>query len=257
MNIADGRRRSSAWSRFIQAAMLSLLASGCGGNFGEVHLMATVDKKSGDVANVFRVEVSGLTRLTNARYLAGYYDEKAVEAFFNETKASTIDFSNLNTLVGTSVPAFSRSAPCVNSPACATGVDTNLAPLGSLATGGAFMLILSTNPDAIVSTIGAFVDNDQNVQSAMFLLTRGDRASVAKLGATQSVTAATRAGVAKELGDLLPQGDSHDLPAKQRQQYLAALGAVASGLAPGSAPNFATVKEARQWFAALSRGASR
>src|SRR4029078_1016132 len=56
----------------------------------ETHYFASVDPQTDRTINIFRLRVKGDAGLTNARYLAGYYDERAVDLFFNEVKASDL-----------------------------------------------------------------------------------------------------------------------------------------------------------------------
>src|SRR4051812_49182226 len=61
------------------------LAAGCA-SFHEEHYFQTADK-SGTPLNFFRVRVDGNAGLTRLRYLSGYYDERAVDLYFNEVKS--------------------------------------------------------------------------------------------------------------------------------------------------------------------------
>ncbi len=242
----------------------ALLLSGCAGQFNEVHLLATVNPETNETDNIFRVTVKGDVSFTNARYLAGFFDERAVESFFNETKAQTLDYSKLS---GTGVPVFFPLVPCADptTDECKTKTQaaTKLVPLGSKASGeGVFVLLLSTNPDAIASTINSFVDNDQVVQSAMYLATKGDREKVATIAATKTTTDSNRASTTAAIGKLLDKAEGKNAdgtpgtkpPAvDQRAYYLAVLQEAAAGIAPNSTPKFTTVAEAKSWFDALPR----
>ena len=220
--------------------------------------MATVDDKTGDTLNIFRINVSGDTSLTNVRYLAGFYDERAVETFFNETKSTTIDATNFASLASMPMPRLTAAVPCKDpaSAECKTATDdaAKLVPLGSKSgDGGAFVLLLSTNPDAIVSTIGAFVDDTNVVSATMALVTKPQRDAVSTINATRTTVTNERSAIATELDQLIKTGEGN--AAIDSESYLSALSALAGALAPGAAPLFTSIPEAKAWFAAMPRGA--
>src|SRR5437870_2376680 len=70
--------------RVVSLLSLLLLITGCA-SFHEEHYFVTKDR-AGTPVNFFRVRVSGNTGLSRMRYVSGFYDERAVDLYFNEVK---------------------------------------------------------------------------------------------------------------------------------------------------------------------------
>ena len=232
----------------------ALLLGGCASGVSETHYFSTIDKSSGAVVNVFRLKVSGTSGMTNARYLAGVYDERAIDLFFNEVKSTPLDTAS----AGAGADKFFKfdCAAAVDANACKAVVDKNLAtvPVGSSPqAGGAFMLLYSTNPDAIANTIGSFADNQDAVQSMMYLATRDTRQAAAKIAAEQPYSDKSRAGVMSELDTLITSAAAATTDDAREDLYLAALRTIAVGIEPNAPPRFADFDQARAWFAAHPR----
>lgn len=233
----------------VAAAMLS----GCAAQFGDVHHFATVDPVTNQVDNIFRVKVSGHAEMTNVRYISGFYDERAVDLFFNEVKAGDL------TPTKGAEPIF-KTADCtgLDSAACKAKQDQILGVVpvgGDIGKRGAFVLILSSNADAIASTIGAFSESDLAVQSALFLATKDVRDRAATVTAAADTVATGRRSTMASIKSLLAIDPKTQTEATQRN--LAVLRAAAAGIAPDGPPNFKSIDEARLWFASQPRGATR
>ncbi len=229
---------------FLASSIILTMCSGCVANFGDYHYFATVRPDTHEVVNVFRVNVSGSAQLTNARYIAGYYDERAVDLFFNEIKPGNTKFFDYGCV------AADTAAGCNNKKDAALAT----VPVGKdLGEQGAFVMILSTDASAISSTIGSFAESNANVQSAMFLANRSANISAQTIRATRDITIADRKASYDTIANVLAVSASSN--AQREAKYLGLLQTVAGTIDPTSAPNFPTVADARRWFASRPRKA--
>jgi hypothetical protein len=135
-------RRNTA----VIALLGGLFAGGCASGISETHFFRSnaVDGK-GLALNYYRIHVSGGTMLSSSRYLSGYFDEKALDTYFNE-------FSQPANGAITPAPTTNPSVPA---PA-AGGVQ----PLDPSGAGKKLLLILSSNSDDIASQIGTLAQSD-------------------------------------------------------------------------------------------------
>lgn len=126
------------------AVLLSalLLTSGCATSFTEDHYFKSVSASSGRPTNYFRLRIHGRACFSSARYIAGYYDERAVDLFFDEMKsASSQDDAKIESLFqGGEIDL----------------VGEKIAPLPPAPEHGAFLMIFNTNAKAVANAIGAF-----------------------------------------------------------------------------------------------------
>ncbi len=236
------------------AAMLLLLTalSGCNATFREKHHFATINEDTGEVQNIFRVTVRGDASMTNARYVAGFYDERAVDLFFNEIQSKPL--SDVDRASG--APPIFRVADCsgLDEAACKAKQEQvlRMVPVGAdLGNTGTFVMILSTNADAIANTIGSFAENDAVMNSVMYLATRDRRVEAAAVAATAPINISQRnatIGAIESLSGIATGSDSD-----RTQKWLAVLRATAAGLSPDAPPSFATIAEARTWLASARR----
>lgn len=226
-------------------AACALLAS-CQGTFKETHYFASVEPVSGKAVNFFRLTVRGRTEFTSARYISGYYDERAVDLFLNEAKSQPLT-------AGDGVAPIFKYLDCADpgDAACRTKQEERLrlVPLGgAVAKNGAFVMILSTNADAIAGTIGSLAENEILLNSTLFLLNRGTITSAARANAVQPIADAQRSGTIAGLDALYADADGLNTT-EVEGTYLQILRTIAGELG-GAPPVFATDAEARAWFAA-------
>ena len=113
--------------------------------FKEDHYFQSVGRKNGKATNYFKLEVKGGAQLSQARYIAGYYDERAVDLYFNELKK----VSNGEEFI----------QPIFPDDLTEPGTNEIIGPLSPDDHKGAFVMILSTNARAISNAIGQFSDN--------------------------------------------------------------------------------------------------
>ena len=132
--------------------VLSVILSGCFTTFREDHYFQSITKRDDKATNYFRLRVEGHAAFSSARYVAGYYDERAVDLFFNELKRVPGEEANIR-------PIFPDTL--VN-----PGTGEKITPLTPSKDHGAFVMILSTNAKAVADTIGSFAES-QVVADAM------------------------------------------------------------------------------------------
>lgn len=130
----------------------TLALSGCASRFGERHYFKSDDGNGGAV-NYYRVSVRGGTFLSNSRYLSGYFDESAVDAYFSQTST------------GKGFRAPEKASLQSIDPALQ---DRKL------------VLVLSANADTVAGEIGQFADNAALMDSLTTLISRGGPAGSAQ-----------------------------------------------------------------------------
>jgi hypothetical protein len=186
-----GGGRSAAWARRVAAlAALSAVAclpAGCS-TFSETHFF----KSEGEEANYYRLRVRGNTGLGSARYLSGYFDEEAVNEYFNETsQPAAARFST------------TRPAAAENAEGDAEGGEERVRPLGASPDDNRILvMLLSSNSDAVADQIGAFAQNREIATMLGGLLTRGQVAAQRR-AARELAVEKTRAATIATLGDAM------------------------------------------------------
>ncbi|AQA00099.1 hypothetical protein BWQ93_17675 [Sphingopyxis sp. QXT-31] len=188
--------------------------------------------------------------MANLRYIAGYYDPRAVDLFFNEVNSQNYTDAELKG----AVPSIFKTVSCDDrgDDDCKKKQDAVLRTVPVGADGGKegrFVMILSSNANAVASSIGKFAENELVISSALFLATKNDREAVARLDAEAPIVSARRNATTGEIGKILEGTD-----ADYNSKYLRTLQAIAAGLAPDAAPAFKDKDEAAAWFAARPRG---
>jgi hypothetical protein len=148
--------------RRLLLAVQVVLISSCGTHFGETHYFQSVKvdpiSKAETVTNFYRLKVSGIAAFSGARYVSGYYDERAVDLFFNEMKLGKTDETK----------SFSLFSDDLKDP----GGDEKIKPLSPSDQTGAFVMVLSTNASAVTNTIGQFSENQIAAEAITNLVNR-------------------------------------------------------------------------------------
>ena len=221
----------------ITVVVIALALSGCAGSFQERHYFASFANKPATAGqeerpvNFFRLQVDGFAGFSAARYISGFYDERAVDLFFNELRPLSED---------------ELFRPIFVDQQREPGTDQVIRPLSPASENGAFVMILSSNADAVASTIGSFAES-QAVANAITNLVNRDtiraaRRSDATLATEQNRSAAIKTTLENLFGALASETD----PTRLNAGYRRILGAIARALGgPGS---FATLDEAEAWF---------
>ncbi len=221
--------RDSSWRT--GAIALVLLICGCQAGIRETHYFASFAPDKPDVpVNFFRLDIEGKSQFTNARYVAGFYDERAVDLFFNEIKPSG--------------DAQSRQlfAADLKNP----GTADVLKPL-SPGDSGAFVMVLSTNADAIASAIGSFAESQEVANNISTLLNQKDLVKASQSAANFSGQQMLAGAFASELDSVLSTAALSANAASAQAAMLRGLNLIAQSL--GAPQSFATVAEVQSWLA--------
>jgi hypothetical protein len=203
------------------------ITAGCFARVRESHYFATYDSEApgGEPVNFFRLSVDGGATFANARYVSGFYDERAVDLFFNELKSNderTLFQENLRS----------------------PGTETVLRPLDPDER-GAFVMLMSTNADAIANAIGSFSESQAVADSIVQLVYRDELREAAGARASASGRKVTAAAFAAELNELLAE-DALTSSALAQAAFLRAINLAAREL--GATQTFTDTEEARRWF---------
>ena len=130
-----------------------------------------------------------------------------------------------------------------------------MVPVGSnLGKSGSFVMILSTNANAIADTIGGFAENKVVMNSMLYLATREDGEKAAAITATAGITRSSRNSTFTAISDVAAV--DANTPASRQAKWLSVLRSAAAGISPDAPPNFATLEEAKAWFASVDRRGS-
>ena len=179
----------------------------------------------------YRLSVDGHSEFANTRYLTGYFDERAVSLFFNELKAPT------------NQKLFDDTVPIPGAPA-----GTKLTPLSPTADNGAFVLIMSTNADAIASTIGSFAESQVVADALTRMLNRDRFVAKSQSDARLSVDKASATALVAQLTSAAQSASAAATGEQAAASYRRALTALAHSLGY-EGPEFDSLAKARDWFA--------
>jgi hypothetical protein len=228
-----GSRRALRLSLVLSAG---LAVAGCGTVINENHYFAAFHaKKNGDreATQFYRVHVQGTSGFSNVRYLTGYFDDRAVSLYFNEIKPP--ENQRLFDDSRTTLP----------------GQTDKITPLSPTADNGAFMIIMSSNAQAVADTIGNFADS-QTVADNLTALMGRDR-----IRARQDSEATTPVQKAAAVA-MMTQVKAHDDAASGASSghdaslaYLRMLTVLARGVGYGG-KDFATTTESQAFFDAFA-----
>jgi hypothetical protein len=212
-------------------AVLALLTS-CS-SFRETHYFRSEDARTGKPVNYFRVTVDGSSFWTKSRYISGYYDERAVDLFFNETKSDNSDDVK-------KIFVAEQTAP---------GATDKIIPLAPQQN-GAFLMIFSTNAKAVTDALGQFAESQVVADAVTNIINRGQIREARKAAAASTTDTARTQALAANISSLL---SDTSLPAAAsaadaQTQTLRVLRAIATAL--GGDGQFASADNAEAWFAA-------
>ena len=216
--------------------VLPLLFAACA-SFHEVHYFQSRDP-GGNAVNFFRVRVDGRGGLTNLRYVSGFYDERAVDLYFNEVKPPT---SGANADIQ---PLFVNNQ--IN-----PGTTDVLKPLDPDASHGALLMVFSSNPNAITDVIGQFAESQQVADALTNLVSRNEVKQLRAAAPGQAALSSRLAASGDELTALagaLPAAPASGDTVKLDRSCLEILRSIAITL--GGDGKFQTPEEAAQWFQA-------
>lgn len=220
----------ATWT-MLSCTVASLFLSGCVATIKEDHYWQALDA-NGEPTNYFRLSVRGQATMSSARYVSGYYDERAVDLFFNELKVNPTQPSDTDTLF---------EADLLDN----TG-ENEIKPLLPGEQDGAYMLILSTNASSVTNTVGQFAEN-QVVADAVTNLVNRD---LIRTSRTQILLNANSANAsAEEVRQLMAAipTDGGDHAADLTTAYLRVLNGIALSI-DKQAESFDDLDAAQRWF---------
>jgi hypothetical protein len=233
-------RRAFGVGSSVAAVALAVSLSGCVTTFHEDHYFQSVNSRSGRATNYFRLGVDGWAAFSSARYISGYYDERAVDLFFNEIKAG-----------GAQPPKLFEQE------AVEPGGTEKLKPLSPEDKNGALIMVFSTNAKAVTDAIGQFSESQVVADSLTNLLNRRDVLDAQRANARLGPEIDRATAVASELTRLFaampapipPNVAPTELEARDAQ--LRILNAIAAAL--GSTQSIATIQQAEAWLRAAAQ----
>lgn len=212
--------RTDLWIRLVLllgcAAPFAL--AGCAGTINEVYYFKsssekprseqTGDTKSGasqqpaPIPNVFRLTVNGYVGFSSARYLSGWFDERAIDLFFNEI-LSTSENQSTRKIFDPSGAAY-------------TSAQNPVVPFSVDGKQGTFVMLLSSQTRAITDSIGNIAQN-QNLMSAITAaLNKDEIRQGLRLQAQGPVSAMKRTATLKELEGQAALLTANDADANRR-----------------------------------------
>jgi len=219
------------------------LSSGCATTFKENHYYQAVNPKTKQVSNYYRLAVNGYAAMSSARYISGFYDERAVDLYFNEVK------------VAESPDGDTSTQTLFKSDLKEPGAEDVIKPLSPDKQHGAFVMILSTNASSVSRAIGQFAEN-QVVADAITNLANRDALLRAKSAAV--ARSASADATADEIARLVGQLPTSAVPAAAETETALLRLANSLGTALTSHPvAFATLDQAATWFAQFGSGEGR
>ncbi len=239
-----------------------ILLTGCAASVDEKHYFAAVGRPTAEnpagIVNIFRLKVNAKTGLANARYIAGTYDERAVDFFFNEVKSE--DYKPSGGLGFGPDKIFPLTCP--------TKDDSNtekdeckeayqqaikvipLSPNTPDDDFSAFVIILSTNANAIAETIGAIAESEVAIQSVNYLINKDTFESAERFKAEKALLNRERNALVEDLTARFAKLESDESPNSRSE--MAILRAIAIALEPDKQISFDTTKEADAWFSTVN-----
>ena len=205
---------------------------GCTASVKEQHYFASFNKMSDTPTrpvNFYRLNVRGTTQFSSARYLAGFYDERAVDMFFNEMRVDKDDKSTLFKV--------DLKEP---------GTNDAIQPLSPSPGNGAFVLILSTSADSIANAIGSFAESEVVAESITNLVAKEKIKEKIKSDAAVTVETSRGKALESQLNNLFEDAMAQTDSKASKKAYLRILSAL--GRALGYDNSFLSFDEARKWF---------
>lgn len=210
-----------------------LLFTGCTATVHESHYFAAYRNNADgarEPVQFYRLTVNGNSQFSNTRYLTGYFDERAISLFFNEIKAP--DKQKLFNDAG-------------SEPGAPSGVK--LTPLSPTVENGTFVMIMSTNADAVASTIGSFAESQVVADAITRMLNRDQVRAKGQSDARLAVQKVEGTALGSQVENQITAAGSAVSGTDAAASYLRALTTLARSLGYGG-PDFGKLDEARVWF---------
>jgi hypothetical protein len=176
--------------------LIALLLAGCMSRFSERHFFKSEDAY-GNPVNYYKLSVSGANFLSSTRYLSGYFDEKAVDAYFNQFSQP-----DKGLFEGT-----------------IKAEGTNIRPVDDVLGTRKLVLLLSSNSDAIAQQIGQFANNEAIMGDLTRLIYR-DHIKEAQSARTSAELQEMRGKALSDIGDNVIGGLSDDATKEAAEAHL-------------------------------------
>lgn len=218
----------------------SLLLSGCVTKFGEQHFYQLKSDQTGIVTNYYRLNITGYASMSSARYVSGFYDERAVDLFFNEMKLGK---TAPNTTSGSELFVDQQTNP---------GTTGKITPLSPSAGDGSLVMILSSNASSVTNTIGQFAESQVVAEAVSNLANRDLLAVDTRRNQAAVLSANAAASELDQLMKLLPT------PANAKQvdtekALLRVLNAIVRGVTPQQ-ETLSSFNTAEDWLKRVKQG---
>jgi hypothetical protein len=215
----------------------ALTLAGCT-TFSELHYFRS-DPPPGQIANYFRLQISGFTAFSSARYLSGYFDEDILNQYFGEfgqpDKGRLLPVGNTKKTDGEK-PATGDAATDAAKPA----PDDTKNP--------ALVLLLSSNSDDIASQLGALAQS-QEFTASLVRLVAAPRFEAADTAERKLRSDQSRGRVIAALGDQLVAGlPERPTAAATNASMLEFVNQLVADL--GAPAPFKSLEEASTWLSA-------
>lgn len=192
-------------------------------SLSESHFFKSEDAQ-GNPINYYRLKVTGRNFLSSTRYLSGYFDEKAVDAYFNQ---------------------FSQPNKGLFDATIKTD-GTQVKPLESELSGRKLVLLLSSNSDAIAQQIGQFANN-QSVMADLTRLIYRDHIKEAQSAKTSADVQQMRGKSLADIGDKVIGNLANDADQKTTEASLLFYANRLAAEFENTVP-FKTLDEANVWL---------
>jgi hypothetical protein len=238
---------SGSWK--VVPLVAAVLLGGCA-RIAETHYFEQPLADGSGRSNYFRIRVTGHSWFSSTRYIAGYYDERAIDLFFNEVKTGSPPSDGAGA-EGKAASPRATFRPLFPQDAKLPGTDELVKPLKD-AGDGTFLMLFSTNATAVADAIGQFAENQLAADALVNIVSRGE---VRDLDARKERADRGLAGVSAlkaeldALVGLLPDGPAAPPQDETNRAMLRVLNAVARGL--GHTGSFTTTDQAAGWFATV------
>jgi hypothetical protein len=215
---------------------LLIAAPGCGAFVNETHYFRSAHPDAENNRNYFRVEVKARSFGTKIRYLAGYFDDGAVNQYFAE-------FAQPDSLEGTLIPP----APAPESVQEDASSDTEIEPVDPKLVDRRLVLLLSNNVDEIAAQIGAIAKGKQTQSALASLLNRDELEAAAHAQSVAAADGRAAAAVARIARWTRGQLAIAETPAQAAEADLLML---ANSLAHylGAETSFSDLRVAKTWL---------
>ncbi|WP_417483998.1 hypothetical protein [Maricaulis salignorans] len=231
--------------RYLTILTAAVLATACASNVTETHYFAAYSRdEPREPIEFFRLQVAADAQFSSSRFVAGFYDERAVDFLFDELRMDN----------GATSPSSDASRQ-LSSLGSGEGAPDDISLLSPSMDNGAFVLIFSTNADSIARTIGSFSESEIVAQAVTNLLNQERFRGLEQSNARASAQISLANAMTVSFGQSLERAAQAQAGTAAEAEYLRALGVLARSM--GRAEPFSGFDEARGWFGAAAAGLDR